>query len=205
MYCKKVPQLVFDLINSRTNEIHFIISIYHWRKPLSPIKFHCILTCTWYCEVSCIMILELEYFFLCSEKKKDNKLSVQRLFIRILGRIIVLMVGCYSLSFQFQSVLRIKDINFCLEDWQIRCIGCTFKLYPVTSLLIWFQHWLWRKWNLVYGEASDNKWQGHSWKRAGKKRNSLSRPAQGCDVHVARNKIQPQSSSLDTTAHLHVL
>lgn len=82
------------------------------------------------------MILELEYFFLCSEKKKDNKLSVQRLFIRILGRIIVLMVGCYSLSFQFQSVLRIKDINFCLEDWQIRCIGCTFKLYPVTSLLI---------------------------------------------------------------------
>lgn len=144
-------------------------------------------------------------FFPLFWKKKDNKLSVQCLFIRILGRIIVLVVGCYSLSFQFQSALRIKDINFCLKDWQIRCVGCTFKLYPVMSLLIWFQHWLWRKWNLVYREVSDNKWQGHSWKRAGKKRNSLSRPAQGCDIHVARRKIQPQSSSLDTTAHLHVL
>lgn len=25
-----------------------------------------VLTCTWYCEVSCMMTLELEYFFLCS-------------------------------------------------------------------------------------------------------------------------------------------
>lgn len=39
-------------------------------------------TSTWYCDVSCMIKLELEYFFLCSVERKTEELSIwkQRVF-----------------------------------------------------------------------------------------------------------------------------
>lgn len=60
-------------ITCATSNAFLIYVIYCWFK-------ECFwLTCTWYWDVSCIMILELEYFFLCSVKKggkEETRLSI---------------------------------------------------------------------------------------------------------------------------------
>lgn len=45
---------------------HFSLSFSFFTCPWKYRVYFLVLTCTWYCEVSCMMTLELEYFFLCS-------------------------------------------------------------------------------------------------------------------------------------------
>jgi len=42
-----------------------------WKEEAELKEFSVSLTCTWYCDVSCMMTLEFEYFFRCSERNKN--------------------------------------------------------------------------------------------------------------------------------------
>lgn len=67
---RRFPTLLWpneDLRQTTLHYQHLLLML-----AFQPLTFHCILTCTWYCEVSCIMTLELEYFFLCSAKKRRD-------------------------------------------------------------------------------------------------------------------------------------